>query len=298
MVGRKMAEGGGIWACLACSFFCPRFFCPLELPASFVRVVVGFQQRPSVPHPRPSRLFFLLTSHRRRSASVSEILNVAPFDQRLLTDVRHPFRSQTRGPDPRNQNPGIGNTGLEKPRGLQPLGSRRNHRLLLEHNVLRAFRLPVRIPSRNRCLPNFAARGRMTAVVLDDGRRRAAGRDQLGTMNHPMHRRPRRRPRKWNNHRRGPGDRYRSSEETERENGAIGLDPCCGRACLGWSAGTAGDSRLKRQSHQQRYGCCLFGFRPAVGGRCGRFTIYAVSVRSVKPCPRSTSVGLRLAILL
>jgi hypothetical protein len=52
----------------------------------------------------------------------------------------------------------------------------------------------------------------MTAAVLGDGRRRAVDRSQLGTMNHPMHRRPRRRPRKWNNHRRGPGDRYRSSE--------------------------------------------------------------------------------------
>jgi hypothetical protein len=31
--GRKMAAGGGIGACMACSFFCPRFFCQLELVA-------------------------------------------------------------------------------------------------------------------------------------------------------------------------------------------------------------------------------------------------------------------------
>jgi hypothetical protein len=53
----------------------------------------------------------------------------------------------------------------------------------------------------------------MSAGGLGDGRRRAANRDQLGTMNHPMHRRPRRRPRKWNSHRRGPGDRYRSPDK-------------------------------------------------------------------------------------
>jgi hypothetical protein len=53
----------------------------------------------------------------------------------------------------------------------------------------------------------------MPAVVLDAGRRRAVDRDELGTMNHPMHRRPRRRPRTWNNYRRGPGDRYRSVQE-------------------------------------------------------------------------------------
>jgi hypothetical protein len=34
----------------------------------------------------------------------------------------------------------------------------------------------------------------MTAVVLADGRRRAVDREQLETMNNPMHRRPRRRP--------------------------------------------------------------------------------------------------------
>ena len=111
-------------------------------------------------------------------------------DQCLSTAVRHPFRSETRG---------------SETRGFQPLGSRRNHQRLLEHKVFRTYRLPAHVPSRNRCLPSFAARGRMTADVLDDGRRRAVDREQFGTMNNPMHRRPRRRPRKWNTHRRGPG---------------------------------------------------------------------------------------------
>jgi hypothetical protein len=33
MADRKIAEGGGIGAGMACSFFCPPFFCPLELVA-------------------------------------------------------------------------------------------------------------------------------------------------------------------------------------------------------------------------------------------------------------------------
>jgi hypothetical protein len=70
--------------------FLPQFSCPLEHRAWFVRVG-GFDQPPSVPHPRPSRLFFLLTSHRRHSAIVSEILNVAPIGS-LSTAVRHPFK--------------------------------------------------------------------------------------------------------------------------------------------------------------------------------------------------------------
>jgi hypothetical protein len=114
---------------------------------------------------------------------------------------------------PGGQNPGTPKPRARKTRGFQPLRWRRNHRRFLEHNVVRAFRLPAGIPSRNGCLPSFASRGRMTAVVLGDGRRRAVDRSQLGPMNHPMHRRPRRHPRKWKNHRRGPGDPDRSSEK-------------------------------------------------------------------------------------
>jgi IS5 family transposase len=139
--------------------FLPQFSCPLELRASFLRLA-GFDDLASIAHHGPSRLFFLLTSSRRLSGTVSEILNVAPLDQYLSTDVRHAFRSQTRGPEP----------GARKTPGFQPLRWRRNHRRFLEHNVVRAFRLPARIPSRNGCLPSFAARGMMTAVVLGDGR--------------------------------------------------------------------------------------------------------------------------------
>ena len=101
---------------MAFPFFCPQFFCPLELPASFVRVV-GFDQDPSVQHPRPSRLFFLLTSGRRHSASVSEILNVAPL-RSLSTDVRHPFRITNPGsrtPEPKtrgSETPGLPAPGI------------------------------------------------------------------------------------------------------------------------------------------------------------------------------------------
>jgi hypothetical protein len=108
--------------------------------------------------------------------------------------------SQPRDPKP----------GDRKPRGFHLLGPCRSHRRLLERNVFRAYGLPVRVPSLNGCLPSFTARGRMTAVVLDDGRRRAVDRGQLGTMNHPMHARRRRRPRQWLNHARRPRDRERS----------------------------------------------------------------------------------------
>jgi hypothetical protein len=118
-----MVEGGGIWACMAFPFFAPRFFCPLELPASYVRVV-RFDQAPPVPHPRPSRLFFLPTSHRRRSARVSEILNVAPR-RSLSTDVRHPFRItnpeiRTSGPRTRASEA----PRSSKPPGIENFGSR------------------------------------------------------------------------------------------------------------------------------------------------------------------------------
>ena len=208
---RKMAEGGGIWACMAFAFFCPRFFCPLELRASFVRVA-GFDQPTPVPHPRSSRLFLLLTSHRRRSASVSEILNVAPLRSNSLdgcpssNSESQIWRPKRRDPNPRgSETPGIKKPGRrklglsnlwrEKPLGSQPPGSRRNQRQLLEHNVFPAFGLSARAASRNGCLPRLAPRGMITSVVLDDGRRRAVDRGQLEPMNNPMHTRRRRRPR-------------------------------------------------------------------------------------------------------
>jgi hypothetical protein len=143
------------------------------------RVVDCFDELASVAHPRPSRLFFLLTSDRRHFASVSEILNVTAIRSTSL-DGR-PSSIQI-------PNPGIRTPGFEKPGACSPWDRVEIDQRLLEHNVFRAFRLPARIPSRNRCLPSFAARGMMTAVVLDDGRRRAVDRSQLGTMNHPMHR--------------------------------------------------------------------------------------------------------------
>ena len=123
-----MAEGGGIWACMAFAFFCPRFFCPLELRASFVRVA-GFDQPTPVPHPRSSRLFFLLTSHRRRSASVSEILNVAPLRSNSLdgcpssnseSQIRRPKR---RDPNPRDQKTQASKTWAHEPPTRKTLGS-------------------------------------------------------------------------------------------------------------------------------------------------------------------------------
>jgi hypothetical protein len=63
-------------------------------------------------------LFFLLTSGRRHSASVSEILNVAPI--RSISLDGRPLSIQN--PRPGDQNPGIGNPGLEKPRGLPAPG--------------------------------------------------------------------------------------------------------------------------------------------------------------------------------
>jgi hypothetical protein len=124
IIGRNMAQGGGIWGCVAFPFFCPRLFCPLDVRASFVRVGDGFDQPPPVSPPQPSRLFFLLTCGRRHSASVSEILNVPPCDQCLSTDVRHPFR--IRNPDTRIQ--GRRTRGSEPPGseipGVENLGSR------------------------------------------------------------------------------------------------------------------------------------------------------------------------------
>jgi hypothetical protein len=167
-------------------------------------------------HPRPSRSFFLLTSDRRHSASVSEILNVAPFDQRLSTDVRHPFRITNPGirtPGPRtrgSETPGSKNPGLPAPgiASKSPTSSR----------TQRLPGVPVACP---RSIPEPML-AKFRGARYDDrsraGRRSPTGGGprQLGTMNNPMHRRPRRRPRKWNNHRRGPGDRYRSLSNGNR----------------------------------------------------------------------------------
>ena len=64
------------------------------------RVVDCFDQLASVTRPRPSRSFFLLTSDRRHSASVSEILNVErcsdPIDLSRRSSLIH-SKSQTRG---------------------------------------------------------------------------------------------------------------------------------------------------------------------------------------------------------
>ena len=207
---------------MAFAFFCPRFFCPLELRASFVRVA-GFDQPPPVPHPRSSRWFFLLTSHRRRSASVSEILNVAPLRSNSLDGCPSSIQNHKSGDQnvgtqtpgikkPGRRKLGLSNLWREKPLGSQPPGSRRNQRQLLEHNVFPAFGLSARAASRNGCLPRLAPRGMITSVVLDDGRRRAVDRGQLEPMNNLMHTRRRRRPRTWVNHARRPRDRGRSGE--------------------------------------------------------------------------------------
>jgi hypothetical protein len=132
--------------------------------------------------------------------------------------------SQTRGPEPRNPKSGdrkprdqesrASRTGLTNLRHEKPWAC--SPRDVVEpsdfsSNTTSSGRSGCLPPYRSgTCLPSFAARGMMTAVVLGDGRRRAVDRSQLGTMNHPMHRRPRRRSRKWNTHRRGPGDRCRS----------------------------------------------------------------------------------------
>jgi hypothetical protein len=60
---------------------------------------------------------FLLASDRRHSASVSEILNVAPL-RSLSTDIRHPFRITNRG----IKTPGPKPPGSARP-GSEPSGS-------------------------------------------------------------------------------------------------------------------------------------------------------------------------------
>jgi hypothetical protein len=80
------------------------------------RVVDCFDELTSVTRLRPSRAFFLLTSDRRRSASVSENLNVALLDQCISTVVRHPFRITNPGTQtPGSKNPGSKNPGLPGP---------------------------------------------------------------------------------------------------------------------------------------------------------------------------------------
>ena len=76
----------------------------------------------SLPLSGSSRSFFLPTSVPRHSASVSEILNVAPLDQCLSTVVRHPSRItnlETRSPGPKT--PGSETSGA-KDRGLPAPG--------------------------------------------------------------------------------------------------------------------------------------------------------------------------------
>jgi hypothetical protein len=202
------AEFGLAWRS---HFFAPDFFARLNFA------------------PRSSRLFFLLTSHRRRSASASEILNVAPLRSNSLdgcpssNSESQIWRPKRRDPNPRDQKkiPGVENLGSRtadaKNPGLAAPGSLRNQRQFLEHNVFPAFGLSARAASPNGCLPRLGPRGMITAVMLDDGRRRAVDRGQLEPMNNPMHTRRRRRPRTWLNHARRPRDRCRSATGFRRD---------------------------------------------------------------------------------
>jgi hypothetical protein len=85
--------------------FLPQFSCPLELRASFLRVVDGFDQPASVPP--LSTVTFGLSAERRPQTLRKCLRNPERCSARscLLTNVRHPFRSQTRGQEPRARKP-------------------------------------------------------------------------------------------------------------------------------------------------------------------------------------------------